>query len=126
MDMDKFKISIFLKTKRSETPSTGLGIGVFVTLVIGILIIWLCKRKYSSSKVQFHSRDSSYSNSDPETGSAYFGIPVISYKELKEATNNFDSARELGDGGFCTVYYGKLPHTASPTEIHHRSISLKC
>lgn len=43
---------------------------------------------------------------DIEDGTSYFGVPVFSYKELEEATHNFDPAKELGDGGFGTVYYG--------------------
>jgi len=38
-------------------------------------------------------------------GSDYYGVQVFSYEELEEATENF--SRELGDGGFGTVYYGK-------------------
>ena len=37
--------------------------------------------------------------------STYFGVQVFSYEELEEATENF--SRELGNGGFGTVYYGK-------------------
>ncbi|XP_057949730.1 LEAF RUST 10 DISEASE-RESISTANCE LOCUS RECEPTOR-LIKE PROTEIN KINASE-like 1.4 isoform X1 [Malania oleifera] len=46
--------------------------------------------------------------SDLENGSTYFGVQVFTYAELEEATDNFDSSNELGDGGFGTVYYGKL------------------
>ncbi|KAG2307962.1 hypothetical protein Bca52824_027710 [Brassica carinata] len=35
-----------------------------------------------------------------------YGVQVFSYEELEEATDNF--SRELGDGGFSTVYYGIL------------------
>ena len=42
-----------------------------------------------------------------EGGSVYFGVPVFSYSELEEATNSFDIEKELGDGGFGTVYHGK-------------------
>ncbi|KAI3768116.1 hypothetical protein L2E82_18548 [Cichorium intybus] len=40
--------------------------------------------------------------------SSYFGAQVFSYEELEVATDNFNDSRELGDGGFGAVYYGKL------------------
>ncbi|KAL8532062.1 hypothetical protein ACS0TY_008608 [Phlomoides rotata] len=46
--------------------------------------------------------------SDLGRGSSYFGVQVFDYSELEQATNNFDPAGELGDGGFGTVYYGVL------------------
>lgn len=39
-------------------------------------------------------------------GSTYFGVRVFTYEELEKATNCFDSSKELGDGGFGTVYHG--------------------
>lgn len=48
------------------------------------------------------------SKSDFENSADYLGVKVFSYNELEEATENFHESRELGDGGFGTVYYGKL------------------
>lgn len=66
-----------------------------------IFSIWRCKRGKNDS-TQFHR--------DLQVESKYFGfqIPVFTYAELNEATNNFDPSNELGDGGFGTVYYGKF------------------
>ncbi|CAK7344273.1 unnamed protein product [Dovyalis caffra] len=48
------------------------------------------------------------SKSTLDKGSTYFGVRLFSYNELEEATNSFDSSKELGDGGFGTVYHGVL------------------
>lgn len=34
--------------------------------------------------------------------------PVFTYEELESSTNRFDSKRKIGDGGFGSVYLGKL------------------
>lgn len=66
------------------------------------------------SYIQSRSLSSSDpSSKDPEKGSLRlglsqnFGVHVFTYTELEEATNYFESSRELGEGGFGTVYFGK-------------------
>lgn len=77
-------------------------------LAVCLFLLWRYKPKFTASN--FLSRNISsqpHTNSDIEGGVAYFGVPVFTYTELEEATNHFDSEKELGDGGFGTVYYGK-------------------
>ncbi|KAM4095278.1 hypothetical protein ACJW30_08G017700 [Castanea mollissima] len=89
-------------------PATGCS-ALLIFLVVGVAIWVVCKKKHASQKLLSRTTYSDRSSrSDLEGGSVYFGIPVFSYTELEEATNNFDIEKELGDGGFGTVYYGKL------------------
>ncbi|XP_028785812.1 LEAF RUST 10 DISEASE-RESISTANCE LOCUS RECEPTOR-LIKE PROTEIN KINASE-like 1.1 [Neltuma alba] len=94
----------------------GLLIGVpsaTVVIIIGLAVILLRnKRRHKSLGSQNQSRtiesDNTHSNVILEDRHIYFKFPVFSYEELEEATNKFDQSRELGSGGFGTVYYGKL------------------
>ncbi|XP_020225288.1 LEAF RUST 10 DISEASE-RESISTANCE LOCUS RECEPTOR-LIKE PROTEIN KINASE-like 1.1 [Cajanus cajan] len=91
-----------------------LGLVTGLSVIFSVILIIGCIRKHSPSNPQSQSRNrhtdviDPRSNPDPENGRVYFGIPLFSYKELEEATYNFHHARQLGSGGFGTVYYGKL------------------
>ncbi|XP_034198506.1 LEAF RUST 10 DISEASE-RESISTANCE LOCUS RECEPTOR-LIKE PROTEIN KINASE-like 1.1 isoform X2 [Prunus dulcis] len=110
VDKGKFKCSVREKgDKLGLTLGLGIGLGCPVLLAVCLFLLWCYKKKGAASN--FLSRNISsqpHTNSDIEGGVAYFGVPVFTYTELEEATNHFDSEKELGDGGFGTVYYGKL------------------
>ncbi|XP_075633487.1 LEAF RUST 10 DISEASE-RESISTANCE LOCUS RECEPTOR-LIKE PROTEIN KINASE-like 1.4 isoform X5 [Castanea sativa] len=121
-------------TKQKTQISLGLGLGIAGAAIAGIFLgFWVFsirqrKKRHvqeskskdlptppsstggpaSSSNFSRSIPSYPYTKSDLEKGSTYFGAQIFSYDELEEATNNFDTSRELGDGGFGTVYYGKL------------------
>ncbi|KAL3731427.1 hypothetical protein ACJRO7_028324 [Eucalyptus globulus] len=73
--------------------------------------LYMIRQKQQHCFLIFHSRHASSDSStkaDLEVGDVCFGVPIFPNAELEEATNHFDTARELGDGGFGIVYYGKL------------------
>lgn len=98
-------------------PPLGLSVVILCMLMIGLLLH--CKRKHSSSSGQFQTRNTfsipSSPNAEVESGSVYFGVPLFSYKELAEATNRFDLNKQIGDGGFGTVYNGKHSNSTQLT-----------
>ncbi|XP_020675926.1 LEAF RUST 10 DISEASE-RESISTANCE LOCUS RECEPTOR-LIKE PROTEIN KINASE-like 1.1, partial [Dendrobium catenatum] len=65
------------------------------------------KKRRSSSTIDRIVSFQPFSKSDPELGCSLHA-PIFKYDDLYEATNGFDSSKELGDGGFGTVYKGKL------------------
>ncbi|QHN79683.1 hypothetical protein HN51_056748 [Arachis hypogaea] len=79
----------------------GIGLPGFIIIVL-LLFIWLRKPK---SGPDFHSNPQ---EAETESDKVYFAVPVFSYKDLQVATKYFDNSGLIGDGGFGTVYYGKL------------------
>ncbi|KAI3729445.1 hypothetical protein L6452_18103 [Arctium lappa] len=92
---------VCLKAKKVLVAGSAL---LILMLSCAIFIIWRCRNK-SSPFSYVSSKDKA---PDVEDGSHFFGVSVFSYDELKDATQNFDPSRQLGDGGFGAVYYGKL------------------
>ncbi|XP_074312605.1 LEAF RUST 10 DISEASE-RESISTANCE LOCUS RECEPTOR-LIKE PROTEIN KINASE-like 1.2 isoform X2 [Silene latifolia] len=103
---------------KKKSYGTVVGVAVVGALAVGTMIIaflfFLNKRRRrmqlstSVSRVsQIHDRNTFSTTLDPNV-STYFGVNLFSYNELKEATASFDPGKELGQGGFGTVYYGTL------------------
>ncbi|CAL9183769.1 unnamed protein product [Musa hybrid cultivar] len=102
------------KGSRTKKIVIGVSVGVGGLLVIvTILGLFLFRRKKRNrlSPVLLSRRASSEpisSKKDPELGNEHYGTQVFEYEELHEATDGFNASNEVGDGGFGTVYKGKL------------------
>ncbi|PHU01970.1 hypothetical protein BC332_27221 [Capsicum chinense] len=84
-------------------------IGSLIGLCAIACFLWFYKKKNDSSSILSRNTSGiSMIHHELEERCEYLGIPVFSYTELEEATNKFSSSRKLGDGGYGTVYYGKL------------------
>ncbi|GJW97209.1 leaf rust 10 disease-resistance locus receptor-like protein kinase-like 1.4 protein isoform X2 [Tanacetum coccineum] len=112
--------------KRSLTIGLPIAGGLLATIGIGSALFFSRQRKIrrasravggiqnkdsvTDASASFPITITSYSSSaTTELGqSTYFGTRVFTYSELESATDDFDDSKELGDGGFGTVYYGKL------------------
>ncbi|XP_042382954.1 LEAF RUST 10 DISEASE-RESISTANCE LOCUS RECEPTOR-LIKE PROTEIN KINASE-like 1.2 [Zingiber officinale] len=93
--------------------AVAVGSAGFVALACAVIFLFWRWLKTGRS-----SRPSKLSLKDPDVLMDHFQTHVFSYDELEEATDRFDSSRELGDGGFGTVYKGKLRDG--------RTVAVKC
>ncbi|PHU17761.1 hypothetical protein BC332_13456 [Capsicum chinense] len=99
----------YLVVPEGDLPALPAVIGLSTFSICLGVVKWRFKKGKGGRSHSFtRNKYSDRSRKDHEGDSKYFGVPVFSYSTLEEATNNFDSSQELGDGGFGTVYYGKL------------------
>ncbi|XP_050225380.1 LEAF RUST 10 DISEASE-RESISTANCE LOCUS RECEPTOR-LIKE PROTEIN KINASE-like 1.1 isoform X2 [Mercurialis annua] len=85
----------------------GLG-GLAAIFIILLTAIFTCRLKYRSRNYHQTNNSGSSLKSDIGLENINLRIPIFPYSELEEATDNFASEKELGEGGYGTVYYGKL------------------
>ncbi|RWR82057.1 Protein kinase domain-containing protein [Cinnamomum micranthum f. kanehirae] len=87
------------------------GVGSFLLCLVACIFLCYRKKCFPLTSSKLLSRAISlnpYLKSDLEKSNSLLGTQFFDYKELEEATNNFDPSKELGHGGFGVVYHGKL------------------
>ncbi|GJZ92265.1 leaf rust 10 disease-resistance locus receptor-like protein kinase-like 1.1 protein [Tanacetum coccineum] len=103
-----FKCRKKLNYSTDETGKLG-GYLILITVMAGLAFI-LCPIILIIRRLNKNSPFWYLSSKDDtqclEEGSIFFSVSVFSYAELEDATKTFDPSRELGGGGFGTVYYG--------------------
>ncbi|KAK4781419.1 hypothetical protein SAY86_015521 [Trapa natans] len=100
------------KSKRKTIVVIGIAAGGISIMLIA-LFLCLCyhyRRNLGHSYLVSKCINlSAFSSSiDSEREGQHPGLLIFDYRELQDATNNFDPQSILGDGGFGTVFYGKL------------------
>ncbi|XP_038703290.1 receptor-like serine/threonine-protein kinase ALE2 [Tripterygium wilfordii] len=89
----------------------GIGAGILIIFIISVLIIWSCAFREAKPK-SFPKETEKPKTTDggPVGGSLPHPTSTrfLAYEELKAATNNFESASILGEGGFGRVFKGVL------------------
>nr|TKR59216.1 hypothetical protein D5086_0000325630 [Populus alba] len=92
-------------------PVLGIGSGIVIIAIVSMLVICLCV--FREGKPKASPKETVKPRTiDPVPAAGSLPHPsstrFLAYEELKEATNNFESASILGEGGFGRVFKGVL------------------
>ena len=108
-----FNSTGFPPEKTNKTLIIGLSVGLSIALLLTASMAILCiikKRKVKPDLLE-------------DLRGLSYGPRRFSYRELKKATNSFSEENKLGEGGFGSVYRGKLG--SINTEIAVKCLSSK-
>lgn len=89
----------------------GIGAGMLIIAIIAVLIICSCSSRQGDKKASAKETAKPRTvDALPAAGSIRHpsSTRFLAYEELKEATNNFEPASILGEGGFGRVFKGVL------------------
>lgn len=103
------RVPFVINSSRGRVLAYGFMAAAAALLIcaLGLLYrMWVRKRKRKAMHRGFVRRNEELLKSSvkPNTGAVWFGI-----QEIKAATDDFSEANLIGQGGFATVYRGKLP-----------------
>ncbi|PQQ21911.1 proline-rich receptor-like protein kinase PERK3 isoform X2 [Prunus yedoensis var. nudiflora] len=91
----------------------GIGAGILLISIIAVLILCLCAFRQEKTK-ESNIETAPEKQRSVETVPAVGSLPhpsstrFLAFEELKQATNNFETASILGEGGFGKVFKGVL------------------
>ncbi|KAL8248483.1 hypothetical protein R6Q59_005351 [Mikania micrantha] len=87
---------------------SGVIVGSLIILMLAFVIFIIWHRRCKRSPFSYHNSSMNKSPKHEDTNILSCGVSVFSYEELQDATQNFDPSNEIGDGGFGSVFYGKI------------------
>eukprot|EP00253_Pinus_taeda_P026877 PITA_26877 len=79
-----------------------------VAIILVLLLVCYLKKKKAQGIADYFRKYEKKGKAGCVPGLQIGNLPIFSYQELREATNGFHEENELGDGGFGSVYLGKL------------------
>uniref|UniRef100_A0A2P2JKA4 Protein kinase domain-containing protein n=3 Tax=Rhizophora mucronata TaxID=61149 RepID=A0A2P2JKA4_RHIMU len=90
----------------------GIGVGILIIAVLSMLILYLCTFRKEKSKASPKEPVKPRTVDAPPVATGSLPHPsstrFLAFEELKDATNNFEPASVLGEGGFGRVFKGVL------------------